>query len=135
MHEMTHLGIFKHQMNTVHLIDRTSAGIIIDRHNITLRIFIFDLTHHSFSHDVIRQAAKRLRTDNIVDALIHQFADLTGQQPAFTHLDTFGNNALTALDDLCEWCWFDKSRIFFNPGIQLINNKAKSIKFIRAAKK
>ena len=28
-----------------------------------------------------------------------------------------------------------KSRIFFNPGIQLINNKAKSIKFIRAAKK
>ena len=27
-----------------------------------------------------------------------------------------------------------KSRIFFNPGIQLINNKAKSIKFIRAAK-
>ena len=88
------IGSGQHQLNTVHLVDFTGAWIIVDSHNVGLRILAAQLFNDAFSNNVIGQTAKWLSADNIWRALVDQLDHLTGQKPSLTGLISKGDNRL-----------------------------------------
>ena len=73
------VGGTEHQLDTVQLVYLRSARIIVNGHNISLRVIRPDMLDNALSDDVIRQAAKRLDADNVHDAAVDQIHHLAGQ--------------------------------------------------------
>ena len=78
-----------------------------------------DLFDHTFSYDMVRQAAEGLGADDIVDSAMDQFQHFTGQEPAFTGLvskrnDIFG--IVGKVFDVCRRCEMTAGTEFFCSG-------------------
>ena len=78
-----------------------------------------DLFDHAFSYDMVRQAAKGLCADDVVDSAVDQFQHFTGEEPAFTGLvskrnDIFG--IVGKVFDVCRRCEMTAGTEFFCSG-------------------
>ena len=62
----------KHQLNTIELVDLRSARIVVNRHNIRLRILLADCLNNTLADNMVRQARERLDADDIVNIAVDQ---------------------------------------------------------------
>ena len=85
----------KHQLDAVFLIDTGSGGIVVDRDNIRdIAVQFAQAVDHTLAADVVGQAAKRLRADDVAVAAFDQLDHLGGEQPALTHLVAVADDVL-----------------------------------------
>ena len=56
-----------------------------DGNNISLWGGLLDGTGHALCHNAIRQAAERLGTDDVFNAMFNQHCHFSGDHPAFAH--------------------------------------------------
>ena len=84
------LGVCQHQLDAVLLIDSGCAGVIVDRHNVGVGVGVLDGACHALCHDVIRQAAERLRADDVLCAGFRQHCHFGGDHPALLIITVLG---------------------------------------------
>ena len=84
----------EHQLNAVLLIDLGGTGVVIKWQNIRLLGNLLNLVNHAAACDMVGQAAKGLRTNDIGVAAVHQLQHLRRKQPALTHVIAIADNAL-----------------------------------------
>ena len=87
----------QHQLDTVLLVDLRRARIVINRHNIRLRVQVFQAADHALADDVVRQAAERLCTDDIRVAAFNKLHHFRGQEPTLAHLAAVADDACDEL--------------------------------------
>ncbi len=80
------LGSREHQLDAVQLVYFRCTRIVINRGDIGIRINTADCLDDALSHDVIRQAAERLDTDDVLHTMLEKTYHLTGQEPALAGL-------------------------------------------------
>ena len=60
-----------------------APGIVIDRHDIGLRVLPAQFLDHALAGHMVGQAGKRLGTDDVGHAALDQLEHFSGQEPAF----------------------------------------------------
>ena len=76
----------EHELDAVLLVDLAGAGVVVDRHDVGLRIEFLDLAQHAAADDVVWQTAKRLGADDVFAAGFDELDHFCGEEPAFAHL-------------------------------------------------
>ena len=64
------LGVGKHQLDAVFLIDLRGAGIVVDGNDIDCGDLFFNGLHHALAANVVGQASKGLGANNVVHAVV-----------------------------------------------------------------
>ena len=72
-----------HELDPVELVCFGSAGIIVDRDDVRIRILAAELLDHALAGNMVRQASKRLRADDIRNAVLDKLYHLCGKEPTF----------------------------------------------------
>ena len=79
------LGVGQHQLNPVFLIDFGGAGVVVNGHNIAVRILLFQLADHPLAHNVVGQAAEGLGAYDIAGTGVDELQHFSGEKPALAH--------------------------------------------------
>ena len=80
------LGRSQHQFNTVQLVNFTGTWIVVYSDDIGFWIALSKFLDHTFSDNVVWQAAKWLGADDIFNTAVDQLQHLAGQKQAFASL-------------------------------------------------
>ena len=71
----------KHQFQAVELVDLTRARIAVNRCDVRAVIRLAQVVHDALARNVIRQAAERLQTDDVGNALLDELDHLAREEP------------------------------------------------------
>ena len=62
------LGGGEHELDSVELVDFAGTGIVVDGHNVCVRILVADFLNDTLAYDMVRKACKRLCADAVLHA-------------------------------------------------------------------
>ena len=85
----------EHELDAVLLVDLAGAGVVVDRHDVGLRIKLLDLAQHTAADDVVWQTAKGLGADDVFAAGFDELDHFCGEEPAFAHLGALVDDFFT----------------------------------------
>ena len=98
--------ICQHQFDSILLVYLGSAGVIVDRYNISLWVLLLDDAHNALSANMVWQTSEWLSADNIVDVImLNQLNHLCGQKPSFAHFNAFSNISFGGFDCAFKMTW------------------------------
>ena len=79
-------GVGQHQLDPVLLVDLGGAGVIVDGHDVGVRVVVLQLADHTLAHNVVGQAAEGLGAHDVLVPEVNELQHLGGEEPALAHL-------------------------------------------------
>ena len=86
------LGHADHELDTVELVDLARARVVVNGHDIALRVQTAQLLAHSLAHHMVGQAREGLRADDVRRTMVDQVEHLGSEQPTLAHVVAQGEN-------------------------------------------
>ena len=80
----------KHELDTVHLVDLRCPRIIVDCHDVCLRVGLTQMLDNTLTNDMVRQTCKWLSTYDVRSSALYELDHLTCQEPSLTVLVSYG---------------------------------------------
>ena len=80
----------KHELDTVYLVDLRCTRIIVDCHDVCLRVGLTQMLDNALTHDVVWKACKWLCAHDVRSSALYELDHLTCQEPSLTILVTNG---------------------------------------------
>ena len=84
----------KHELDSVYLIDLRCTRIIVDCHDVCLRICLTQMLDNTLAHDVVWKTCKWLCAHDVRSTALYELYHLTCKEPSLAVLVSYGYDGL-----------------------------------------
>ena len=88
----------QHQLDSIQLVYLAGARIVVNGHDVRLRVLVAEFFDNTLTYHVVWQAGKRLQTKYVFDSAVYEIHHLAGQEPSLSALISDGNESCLTLN-------------------------------------
>ena len=95
----------KHELDSVYLIDLRCTRIIVDSHDVCLRICFTQMLDNTLAYDMVRQTCKWLSAHDVRGTALYELDHLACKEPSLTILVSYGYDRPCILGKFFNMSW------------------------------